>query len=102
MRRLIIHFVRNQAEEIFECRNGAEALPAYRKYLPDWVLMDIEMPEIDGISATRQIIADYPEARVVIVTDHDSAILREAAAKAGARKYINKKSLIELRLLLAS
>jgi two-component system response regulator DegU len=101
MRRLIAQIVRKKGDDIFECEDGAEALNAYRRHAPDWVLMDIEMRLIDGISATRQIIADFPEARIAIVTDHDTKNLREAAREAGACEYIAKENLIELRKVLA-
>ncbi len=101
MRRLIAQIVRKSSDAIFECEDGAEALTAYREHLPDWVLMDIEMPETDGISATRRIIAAFPEAKIAIVTDYDNVNLREAATEAGACEYIVKENLVELRRLLA-
>jgi two-component system response regulator DegU len=101
MRRLMCQIVRRQIEEIFECENGAQALPLYREHLPDWVLMDVEMPEIDGISATKQIIAAFPHARIVIVTDYNNQNVRRAAADAGACEFVAKENLIELRRLLA-
>jgi len=100
MRHLIIQIVRKLSDAIFECEDGAQALSAYRTHLPDWVLMDVEMPEIDGISATRQIIAQFPEAKIAIVTDYNNANLREAAKAAGAREYVSKENLIDLRRLL--
>src|SRR4051812_35002554 len=90
MRRLIKQIAQKWSDEVFECEDGAQALAAYHKHQPDWVLMDIEMPESDGISATRKIISAFPEARIAIVTDYDTAALREAAAEAGAREYIVK------------
>ncbi|MGI8639642.1 MAG: response regulator transcription factor [Pyrinomonadaceae bacterium] len=101
MRRLIIQIVRKSSDAIFECEDGAEALSAYREHLPDWVLMDVEMREIDGITATRQIITNFPEAKIVIVTDYSNANLREAAKSAGACQFIAKDNLIDLRRLLA-
>lgn len=62
--------------------------------------MDLTMPELDGIAATRQIRAAYPRARVVIVTAHDSVSLRERAAEAGAIGYVAKENLLQLRELL--
>ena len=84
MRRLIRSIVGDLAEIIAECGDGAAALTAYAEQRPDWVLMDIKMPEMDGITATRQLKAAYPEARVLIVTDYDDADLRESAREAGA------------------
>lgn len=101
MRRLIVKIVSQTNDVIVECEDGAEALPAYRATLPDWVVMDLQMPKLDGISATGEIISNYPNAKIVIVTDHGNAELRRAAAKAGACQYIVKENLIELRRLLA-
>lgn len=101
MRRLITHIVRKQSESIYECADGSRALDAYREHLPDWVLMDVEMPLTDGISATRQIIHDFPDARIAVVTDYDNQTLRRAAAAAGACRFVAKTNLIELRQMLA-
>ena len=101
MRRLIAQIVRRSNDVIFECGDGSEALSAYREHLPDWVLMDVELPETDGISATRQIMMQFPEAKIAIVTDYSSQNLREAASEAGACEYIVKDNLIELRRLTA-
>lgn len=101
MRRLIGQIVRKTGDTIFECSDGNCAVKAYREHSPDWVLMDIEMPGMDGIAATREIIAAYPLARIAIVTDHDNANLRDAARDAGAARYIVKGNLLELRTLAA-
>jgi two-component system response regulator DegU len=88
-------------ELIIERGDGAEALPAYTKHGPDWVLMDINLPKVDGISATRQIIAAYPQARIMIVTNYDDTYLREAARSAGACEYVLKQDLIDIRRILS-
>jgi two-component system response regulator DesR len=100
MRRLIKHIVGDGAEAIFECGDGAEALAAYRAHQPDWVLMDIEMKRLDGISATRQIKRAFPEARIVIVTEYDHADWRDEARSAGACRYVLKENLLALRGIL--
>ncbi|HYW73031.1 MAG TPA: response regulator transcription factor [Pyrinomonadaceae bacterium] len=102
MRRTVKSLVKDLVALVFECDDGASALSAYTQHRPDWVLMDIDLPEIDGISATRQIVAAYPEARVMIVTNYDDAYLREAARLAGACEYVFKKDLIEIRRILAA
>ena len=86
--------------EVVECRDGREAVQRFREFAPDWVLMDIEMPQLDGLSATRQIIAMSPRARVVMVTDHDDADLRAEADRAGAAGYVRKDNLEVLPGLL--
>src|SRR5882724_3674175 len=100
MRRLIKRIVGDTAEAIFECGDGSEALAAYRAHQPDWVLMDIEMKRLDGISATRQIKAAFPEARIVIVSEYDHPDWRDEARSAGAYQYVLKENLGELRGIL--
>ena len=100
MRRAIAFAVRDLTDQIIECEDGAEALTAYSRNLPEWVLMDVEMSEKDGLTATREICAMYPTARVVIVTNYGDAEMREAAAKAGACGYVLKENLLELRGIL--
>jgi len=110
MRRLIGRVVSDLVNDIYECGDGDEALDAYRRLRPDWVSMEIKMsrperperPErMDGLAATREILAAFPEAKVVIVSQDDDEGLREAARQAGARGYVLKENLIALRDLIA-
>jgi CheY-like chemotaxis protein len=100
VRRMIKLVLADLAEAIFECSDGLEAQTSYNRHRPDWVLMDITMTGVDGITATRQIKAEHPDARIIIVTAHESATLREAARRAGARDYVLKENLLVLRQLL--
>ena len=100
MRKMIKRLVGDLTEAFTECVNGAQALAAYRQNRPDWVLMDIRMKEMDGLMASRQIKAAFPEARIIIVTAYDDARLREAAHRAGACAYVHKENLLELRQIL--
>jgi CheY-like chemotaxis protein len=86
--------------EFAECGDGTEAVAAYAAQRPDFVLMDIEMPVLDGITATQQIIAADPSARVIILTNHDEPSLREAARFAGACRYALKENLLAVRKLI--
>ena len=60
------------------------------------------MQNVDGLEATRRILADDPQARIVIVTNYDDARLRETARNAGACDYVLKEDLLALPLVLAS
>jgi CheY-like chemotaxis protein len=80
-----------------ECDDGAKALELYREIRPAWVLMDIMMPGLNGIQTAQNIIAEYPDARIAIVTNFDDKEFRAAAKEAGARIYVLKEELIKLR-----
>lgn len=102
MRELIKRIVSDLADEVCECEDGGSALAMYATGhvdggLPDWVLMDIRMHDIDGLTATEQIIRFYPQAQILIVTSYNDASLREAARKVGARGYVLKENLIEIQ-----
>ena len=100
MRGLIKRMLADFASEIYECRDGAEALAIYSARQPDWVLMDIRLVGLNGLEATRQITAAWPQAKIMIVTDYDDDELREAARHAGACEYVIKENLLELRRIL--
>ena len=102
MRRMIKQVVGDLALQMHECGDGSEALPAYTRHRPDWVLMDVRMKEMDGICATRQIKSVFPEANIMIVTDYDDDALREEARLAGARAYVVKENLQDVRRILCA
>ncbi len=86
--------------DVEECDDGAGALECYRTFLPDFVLMDLEMKEMNGLQATKQIVASYPEAKVIILTNFDDALLRRQAQVAGARAYVIKEQMTDLARIL--
>jgi len=94
-RTMIKHYLHELADVVAECADGADALDCYEKNRPDWVLMDWEM-RTDGLTATRRIIKAHPEARILIVTQHDDDSLRDAALAAGARGFVLKDDLLAL------
>src|SRR5262249_9406040 len=96
MHRMIRRMVARVADEISECDDGAAACSLYGQLRPDWVLMDIELDQVNGIIATRRIKAEYPEARIVVVTNYNDEQLCEAATGAGACAYVVKEDLFAL------
>lgn len=74
----------------FDVRDGAEAVEAAALHKPDLALLDIRMPRMDGLAATREIRRVSPGTRVMIITMHDSLDYLEAAIEAGATGYLLK------------
>jgi DNA-binding NarL/FixJ family response regulator len=85
---------------VAEANNGREALKCFREHQPDVTLMDLLMPEMDGVDATIAIRAEWPQARIVILTTYSGDALALRALKAGASGYL-LKSLIRTDLLEA-
>jgi two-component system response regulator DegU len=93
IRRMIRMVLENFVEEFVECADGSEAVSTYERHHPDWVLMDIEMEHVDGITATRQIMDAHPDARIIIVTNYLDDSLQESARHAGAKEYVLKENI---------
>lgn len=77
-------------EVVGEAATGEEALAAARELMPDLILMDIDLPGMDGIEATRRLLAEMPYAKVVMLTVHDDDEKLFEAIKAGAQGYLVK------------
>ena len=75
---------------VMTAANGKEAILAYKECRPDVVTMDITMPLVDGIEATRIIKRAYPDANIVMVTSHGQEKMVLEALKAGAKGYVLK------------
>jgi DNA-binding NarL/FixJ family response regulator len=73
-----------------EAKNGREAVELARQLKPDIVLMDLSMPELDGLAATRLISAEQPEVKVVVLTASDEDATLFEAIKSGAQGYLLK------------
>ncbi|HLR74568.1 MAG TPA: response regulator transcription factor [Virgibacillus sp.] len=76
---------------VAEGGDGAEALKLVREYEPDIVLMDINMPHMNGVQATANLVSDYPDTHVIILSIHDDENYVTHALKTGARGYLLKE-----------
>jgi DNA-binding NarL/FixJ family response regulator len=75
---------------IAEAVNGEDAVEKFRTHRPDVVLMDLQMPGLNGIEATIRILSEFPDARIIVLTTYhgDAQVMR--ALRAGARAYLLK------------
>lgn len=79
-----------------QARTGREAVELARTLKPDVILMDIAMPELNGLEATRQILTANPAARVVILSAHSDEIYVDRMSEAGAAGFLEKQSSAEI------
>ena len=82
-------------EIIGEAADGREAILRAGELEPDLILMDVRMPGMNGVDATRQLKAEMPQLKVIMLTIFDLQEYREAAKASGASGYVIKKSLIQ-------
>lgn len=83
-------------ETVYECGDGEGAIDLYRNLRPDWVLMDIRLPGMNGLQATRSILRGDPGAKILIVTQYNEPSYREEAEAAGARGFVLKENLTRI------
>jgi DNA-binding NarL/FixJ family response regulator len=75
---------------IGEAADGAQAITAARVLRPDVILMDIRMPDVNGVQAARQIIREEPRAKIILITTFDLDDYLEAGLQAGVRGFLLK------------
>lgn len=77
-------------EIVGEANNGEEAVVLARETVPDMVVMDLSMPVLDGVEATRRITEELPSVKVIVLSMHDDPARTRAALEAGAIGYLTK------------
>jgi DNA-binding NarL/FixJ family response regulator len=78
---------------VAEAANGREAIQQFRTHHPDITLMDLQMPEMNGLDAMIAIRGEFPDARVIVLTTYTGDVQAQRALQAGARAYLLKNSL---------
>jgi len=78
---------------VAEATNGREAIQQFRTHHPDVTLMDLQMPEMNGLDAMIAIRGEFPEARIIVLTTYTGDVQAKRALQAGARAYLLKNSL---------
>lgn len=81
----------NSFEVVAEGDDGIDTVRLYEEYSPDVVLMDINMPQMNGVEATEELISKYPEAKVIMLSIHDDESYVSHALKSGALGYMLKE-----------
>ena len=78
---------------VAEAANGREAIQQFRAHHPDVTLMDLQMPEMNGMDALLTIRGEFPDARIIVLTTYAGDVQARRALQAGARAYLLKNSL---------
>ncbi|HET6176217.1 MAG TPA: response regulator transcription factor [Candidatus Sulfotelmatobacter sp.] len=94
IRRGICQLLHSQADikVVCEAANGADAVCKAREYLPDVVLLDVTMPNMNGLEAAQVLKQEFPSIQIIIVSQHDSRGFKWAALAAGVSGYVVKSN----------
>ncbi|MCI0397488.1 MAG: response regulator transcription factor [Chloroflexi bacterium] len=92
VRKALAHIIQKQDdfELVAEAADGAEAVRLYAKHRPDVVVMDLDMPVMDGLQATREILQRFPDACIIVVSALMADTYANMAQTAGALYYLDK------------
>lgn len=95
MREGIVSAIEGESDMVLAATacNGSEAIAAFRQHRPDVTLMDLQMPKTSGLDAIKTIRAEFPEARIVVLTTYQHDAQAIAALRAGAAGYLLKNML---------
>jgi len=75
---------------VAEASNGRQAIEKFRSHRPDVTLMDLQMPDMDGVDSIIAIRGEFPQARIIVLTTYAGDVLAQRALKAGAQAYVLK------------
>lgn len=101
VRQMLFKLVSPFAETVYQCGDGKAAVELNRQFHPEWILMNIELREMDGLTAMRSIIAESPETKILVVTNYDGKEMRQMSHEAGACGFIQKENLFDVRSFLS-
>jgi DNA-binding NarL/FixJ family response regulator len=85
--------VESDMRVVAEAANGREALQQFRAHRPDITLMDLQMPEMNGLDAISAIRGEFPEARIIVLTTYSGDVQALRALRVGARAYLLKDAM---------
>lgn len=99
----IIHqLLKERFDEIFECSDVLTAVRIFEENQPEWVVMDIEMPEIDGLAGVRMIKNKYPNSRIIMVSKFQDKEIVDFSKYVGADAFFSKDDLSKLNTYFES
>lgn len=96
MRQLLREMVAPLTQEVVECQDGQECLDRFDAFRPDWTILDVRMPRLDGLSTTRSILQRWPGSRVILLTHFPSPAVAAVAREFGAVDCVGKDDLFRL------
>ena len=95
-RKYLREFITKEGDEYMELDDGLNLNAAFGEFIPDWVLLDIQLKNSNGLKVAENLKKEFPEARFVVVSEYSDDKFRKMAAKSGATAFISKENIFEL------
>lgn len=90
IRRLLEELFKGDGWEVILAQDGVEAVEKTRDFMPDVIVMDMKMPNMNGLEASVNILTDYKDMNIIMMTAYGETMLAQEAAKAGIKRCIAK------------
>jgi DNA-binding NarL/FixJ family response regulator len=101
-REYLKELISNHGDECIDLKEGISLNKDYRDYLPDLVVIDLEMKNISGFKAAKELLSEFPDARIAFLTNFEDELLHKAAESIGVKTVIPKESLYEFYDIIKS
>ncbi len=100
IRKMLKNICKEMFDDIIECNDGDEAVQMFSEHHPDWTVMDIKMNKMDGLTATKKIMNDNPQANIIMISQFKDDYTIEASIKSGAKMFVSKEDLLKIREII--
>ena len=101
-RKYLKELINNHGDECIDLKEGISLNKDYRDYLPDLVVIDLEMKNISGFKAAKELLNEFPDARIAFLTNFEDELLHQTAKSIGVKTVIPKEFLYEFYDMIKS
>ena len=101
-REYLKELINNHGDECIDLKEGINLNTDYKNYLPDLVVIDLHLKNMSGFKAAKELLNEFPDARIAFLTNFEDELLREAAESIGVKTVIPKEFLYEFYDMIKS
>ena len=100
VKKMLLSILAEEITTIYECSDGKEAIDKFAKYKPDWILMDLKMKSVDGLTASKEILNMNHDAKIIILTQFNDEEYYSVAKELGIKAFVLKENILDVPSLI--